>query len=65
MAKCVVTPTAIKAAKDALQFRRGYGYLVDIGIDKIAHDLRVHQIQEGTNQIMWAIIAPNLIVETY
>lgn len=65
MAKCFVTSFAIKTAKDALQFRRGYGYLVDIGIEKIVHDLRVHQLQEGTNQIMRAIIAPNLIVEIY
>jgi len=55
----------MKTAKDALQFHRGYGYLVDIGIEKIVHDLRVHQLQEGSNQIMRAIIAPNLIAEIY
>ena len=48
-------------ANEALQLFGGYGYLSDYGIEKIVRDLRVHQILEGTNEIMRVIIARNLL----
>lgn len=61
MAKRFVTDTAFKVANDALQLHGGYGYLADYGIEKIVRDLRVHQILEGTNEIMRLIIARDLL----
>ena len=63
MAKRLVTDTAFKVANDALQLLGGYGYLADYGIEKIVRDLRVHQILEGTNEIMRVITARALIAE--
>jgi hypothetical protein len=63
MAKRLVTDTAFKVANDALQLFGGYGYLADYGVEKIVRDLRVHQILEGTNEIMRVIIARALIAE--
>jgi alkylation response protein AidB-like acyl-CoA dehydrogenase len=63
MAKRLVTDTAFKVANDALQLLGGYGYLADYGIEKIVRDLRVHQILEGTNEIMRVIIARDLLAE--
>ena len=63
MAKRLVTDTAFKVANDALQLLGGYGYLADYGIEKIVRDLRVHQILEGTNEIMRVIIARALTAE--
>jgi hypothetical protein len=57
MAKRFVTDIGFKVANDALQIHGGYGYLQDFGIEKIVRDLRVHQILEGTNEIMRVIIA--------
>ena len=57
MAKRLVTDAAFKVANDALQLLGGYGYLSDYGVEKIVRDLRVHQILEGTNEIMRVIIA--------
>ncbi|MFL5122665.1 MAG: acyl-CoA dehydrogenase family protein, partial [Microvirga sp.] len=48
-------------ANDALQLHGGYGYLSEYGIEKIVRDLRVHQILEGTNEIMRVIVARKLI----
>lgn len=61
MAKRFVTDTGFDVANDALQVHGGYGYLHDYGIEKLVRDLRVHQILEGTNEIMRVIIARNLI----
>ena len=61
MAKRLVTDTAFKVANDALQLLGGYGYLADYGIEKIVRDLRVHQILEGTNEIMRVIVARALL----
>jgi alkylation response protein AidB-like acyl-CoA dehydrogenase len=61
MAKRFVTDAGFKIANDALQLLGGYGYLVDYGIEKIVRDLRVHQILEGTNEIMRLIIARELL----
>jgi alkylation response protein AidB-like acyl-CoA dehydrogenase len=63
MAKRFVTDTAFKVANDALQLLGGYGYLADYGIEKIVRDLRVHQILEGTNEIMRVIVARALLAE--
>ncbi len=61
MAKRVATDTGFKTANDALQLLGGYGYLSDYGIEKIVRDLRVHQILEGTNEIMRLIVARALV----
>ena len=61
MAKRLVTDTAFRVANDALQLLGGYGYLADYGIEKIVRDLRVHQILEGTNEIMRVIVARALL----
>jgi alkylation response protein AidB-like acyl-CoA dehydrogenase len=46
---------------DALQLHGGYGYLRDFPIERFLRDLRVHQILEGTNEIMRLIIARRLL----
>ena len=61
MAKRVSTDAGFNAANDCLQLLGGYGYLADYGIEKIVRDLRVHQILEGTNEIMRLIVARGLI----
>jgi alkylation response protein AidB-like acyl-CoA dehydrogenase len=61
MAKRFVTDTGFDVANDALQIHGGYGYLHDYGVEKLVRDLRVHQILEGTNEIMRVIIARHLI----
>jgi alkylation response protein AidB-like acyl-CoA dehydrogenase len=63
MAKRLVTDTAFKVANEALQLHGGYGYLADYGIEKIVRDLRVHQILEGTNEIMRLVTARALLSE--
>ena len=57
MAKRHVTDACFDIANDALQLHGGYGYLHEYGIEKIVRDLRVHQILEGTNEIMRVIIS--------
>ncbi len=61
MAKRVATDTGFTVANDALQIHGGYGYLADYGIEKIVRDLRVHQILEGTNEVMRMIVARGLV----
>ena len=61
MAKRFVTDAGFNIANDALQLHGGYGYLADYGVEKIVRDLRVHQILEGTNEIMRLIVARNLV----
>jgi alkylation response protein AidB-like acyl-CoA dehydrogenase len=61
MAKRVATDTGFTVANDALQLHGGYGYLADYGVEKIVRDLRVHQILEGTNEIMRLIVARGLV----
>jgi len=63
MAKRFVTDTAFNVANDALQVHGGYGYLTDYGIEKIVRDIRVHQILEGTNEVMRMITARALLAE--
>ncbi|WP_417741386.1 acyl-CoA dehydrogenase family protein [Salipiger sp.] len=62
MAKKFVTEAGSKVADQCLQLHGGYGYLADYGIEKIVRDLRVHQILEGTNEIMRMIVARSLIL---
>lgn len=57
MAKRFATDTGYSVADRALQLHGGYGYLNEYGIEKIVRDLRVHQILEGTNEIMRVIVA--------
>ncbi|WP_046864561.1 isobutyryl-CoA dehydrogenase [Microvirga massiliensis] len=61
MAKRIATDRGFEIANEALQIHGGYGYLADYGIEKIVRDLRVHQILEGTNEIMRLIVARNLV----
>jgi alkylation response protein AidB-like acyl-CoA dehydrogenase len=61
MAKRIATDTGFEVANQALQVHGGYGYLADYGIEKIVRDLRVHQILEGTNEIMRLIVARDLV----
>lgn len=57
MAKRFATDAGFSVANDALQLHGGYGYLQDYPLERIVRDLRVHQILEGTNEIMRVIIA--------
>lgn len=63
MAKRLVTDLSFRVANDALQLHGGYGYLADYGIEKVVRDLRVHQILEGTNEIMRMIISRDMLKE--
>lgn len=60
MAKRFVTDTCFNVANDALQIHGGYGYLNEYKVERIVRDLRVHQILEGTNEIMRVIISREL-----
>ena len=62
MAKRFVTDSCFEIANQALQLHGGYGYLSEYGIEKLVRDLRVHQILEGTNEIMRLIVARSLVV---
>lgn len=57
MAKRYASDAAFKIANDALQIHGGYGFLKDFPLERHVRDLRVHQILEGTNEIMRVIIA--------
>ncbi|MDP6350839.1 MAG: acyl-CoA dehydrogenase family protein [Alphaproteobacteria bacterium] len=61
MAKRLATDTGFRVCNDALQLHGGYGYIRDYPIERILRDLRVHQILEGTNEIMRLIIARHLL----
>ena len=63
MAKRVATDAGFLVANAALQLFGGYGYLSDYGVEKVVRDLRVHQILEGTNEIMRLIVARELLRE--
>ena len=60
MAKRLATDTGFEVANQALQLHGGYGYLRDFPLERIVRDLRVHQILEGTNEIMRVITAREL-----
>jgi alkylation response protein AidB-like acyl-CoA dehydrogenase len=61
MAKRLATDTGFEVANQALQLHGGYGYLRDYPLERIVRDLRVHQILEGTNEIMRVITARELL----
>ena len=61
MAKRFATDASFDVANQALQLHGGYGYLKDYPLERIVRDLRVHQILEGTNEIMRVIIARELL----
>ncbi|MGN6403836.1 acyl-CoA dehydrogenase family protein [Sinomonas sp.] len=61
MAKRVATDAGFEVANQAIQLHGGYGYLHEYGVEKIARDLRVHQILEGTNEIMRLIVGRMLV----
>jgi alkylation response protein AidB-like acyl-CoA dehydrogenase len=61
MAKRFVTDAGFTVANQALQLHGGYGYLAEYGVEKIVRDLRVHQILEGTNEIMKLIVSRELL----
>lgn len=61
MAKKHATEVGSRIADQCLQLHGGYGYLADYGIEKIVRDLRVHQILEGTNEIMRMIVARQMV----
>ncbi len=57
MAKKFVTEAGSRIVNQCLQLHGGYGYLADYGIEKLMRDVRVHEILEGTNEIMRLIVA--------
>lgn len=65
MAKRLATDTAFRISDKAMQLHGGYGYLRDYQIERIFRDLRVHQILEGTNEIMREIVAKAALDEEY
>jgi len=63
MAKRLATDLCSRICNEALQIHGGYGYLGDFPLERLVRDLRVHQILEGTNEIMRVIIARKLLTE--
>lgn len=61
MAKKFVTEVGSRVVNQCLQLHGGYGYLADYGIEKLVRDLRVHEILEGTNEIMRMIVSREMI----
>jgi alkylation response protein AidB-like acyl-CoA dehydrogenase len=61
MAKRLATDAGFQICNEALQLFGGYGYLKDFPIERYLRDVRVHQILEGTNEIMRVIIARRLL----
>jgi len=61
MAKRLATDAGFHICNEALQLFGGYGYLKDFPIERYLRDVRVHQILEGTNEIMRVIIARRLL----
>ena len=61
LAKRFATAAAFDVANSALQLHGGYGYLQEYGIERVVRDLRVHQILEGTNEIMRLIVGRSVL----
>jgi len=61
MAKRLATDTGMAVVDRALQLHGGYGYLMDYPVERLFRDLRVHQILEGTNEIMRVVISRELM----
>jgi alkylation response protein AidB-like acyl-CoA dehydrogenase len=62
MAKRFATDAGFKVCNDALQLLGGYGYLREYPMERYVRDTRVHQILEGTNQIMRVIISRRMLM---
>ncbi len=65
MAKRVATDAGFEITNQALQLFGGYGYLRDYPIERYFRDLRVHQILEGTNEVMRMIIARTILDDSF
>ncbi|MGN8005218.1 acyl-CoA dehydrogenase family protein [Acidovorax sp. 22279] len=61
MAKCFATDAGFTVINDALQLHGGYGYIREYPLERLLRDARVHQILEGTNEIMRVIIARRML----
>jgi alkylation response protein AidB-like acyl-CoA dehydrogenase len=61
MAKRLATDTGFAVVNGCLQLHGGYGYLRDHPIERVLRDLRVHQILEGTNEVMRLIVSRDLL----
>ncbi|XP_037533509.1 isobutyryl-CoA dehydrogenase, mitochondrial [Nematolebias whitei] len=64
MAKLFATDECFNICNQTLQMHGGYGYLKDYAVQQFVRDIRVHQILEGTNEVMRMIIARNLLTES-
>uniref|UniRef100_A0AAX7SGB5 Isobutyryl-CoA dehydrogenase, mitochondrial n=1 Tax=Astatotilapia calliptera TaxID=8154 RepID=A0AAX7SGB5_ASTCA len=64
MAKLFATDECFNICNQALQMHGGYGYLKDYAVQQFVRDIRVHQILEGTNEVMRMIISRNLLSES-
>jgi alkylation response protein AidB-like acyl-CoA dehydrogenase len=64
MAKRFATDVGFKVCDDALQIHGGYGYIKEYPLERHFRDVRVHQILEGTNEIMRVIIARRILAES-
>ena len=64
LAKRFATDAGFRVANAALQLHGGYGYLHEYGIERVVRDLRVHQILEGTNEIMKLIVGRELLADS-
>ena len=62
MGKRFATDAGFRVVNEALQLHGGYGYLKDFPLERYLRDLRVHQILEGTNEIMRVIISRRLLM---
>ena len=63
MAKRFATDVGVKVCDDALQIHGGYGYIKEYPLERHLRDVRVHQILEGTNEIMRVIIARRILAD--
>jgi alkylation response protein AidB-like acyl-CoA dehydrogenase len=61
MAKRLATDTGFEVVNGCLQLHGGYGYLRDYPIERVLRDLRVHQILEGTNEVMRLIVSRDIL----
>jgi alkylation response protein AidB-like acyl-CoA dehydrogenase len=61
MAKRRATDVGFDIVNGCLQIHGGYGFLRDFPIERILRDLRVHQILEGTNEVMRVIVSRDLL----
>ncbi len=61
MAKRLATDTGFTVCNEALQIHGGYGYIREYPLERYLRDVRVHQILEGTNEIMRVIVARHLL----